>query len=114
MPQGFLLFSRLFHGDLVATGAGNVDLSLPLWHAQNGAAMLAFEITVGLAVTPLVFLQAEMILHGLYQLQKALVLASALIDLFGIATEGAPYHKPQRHKPQGPQEGEEGEHQQDQ
>ena len=68
----------------MATGAGNVDLSLPLGHAQNGAAMLAFEITVSLTVSPFIFLQTEMILHGLEQLQRRMSWAEIHTAYIGI------------------------------
>jgi hypothetical protein len=94
--------------------AGDIDLSLPLGNAQYGTAMLTLEISVGLSVSALVFLQTKMILNGLYHLQEALVLASALIDPSGITTEAAPDHQPQRYEPQDPEIGDDGKHQQNQ
>ena len=63
-----LFSSGLLHGDLFATGAGDVDLSFSLGNAQHGAAMLTFEITVGLSIPPFIFLQEEVILDWADQL----------------------------------------------
>ena len=68
MTDSVPFVSGLFDRDLLATRAGDIDLPFSLGNTQHRSAMLAFEIAVGLAVTPLVFLQAEVILYGLYRL----------------------------------------------
>jgi hypothetical protein len=53
------VISGALDGDLTAFGAGHVDFSPALWHAQDRLAGLALEVAMRFAIAVLVFLQGE-------------------------------------------------------